>query len=132
MIYVAHRVLKEEVLRRVRHKHEAAGKQVEEDAAQTEYVGLVAVAAFREDLGGDVARGAAFVRQEFVFGSEGREAHIRDSYLVVGLFFNRLNKDVVRLDIPVDDLLLLKEVHCKQTLLHDDPDLGLRELLLLE
>lgn len=132
MVYVAGGVLEEKVLGTVCDEDEAAREQVEEDTAETEDIGLIAVAAFCEYFRRHIAWSTALMLKQLILRGECRQTHVCDPNLVVSLLFNRLDEDVVRLDVAVHDLLLLEEVHGKQALLHDDPHLGFRELFLLK
>ena len=106
----------------------AAGDQVEKDGAQAEYIGMVGVALAFEDLGGDVARRPALMKEHFVLGVEGGESKVRDPDLVVGLILDGVDEHVVKLDIPVYDLLPLEEIQREEHLLHDDTHLALFKL----
>lgn len=64
-------------------KEIAASKQIEEDSAKTEYIGLVAVLFFDEHLRCHIARCPTLVGKLFIVRSEDREAKVCDAYFIL-------------------------------------------------
>lgn len=104
-------------------------EKVEEDGPERKDVCLVAVALLEEHLGRHVARRATLVLEHFVRRSEHRKTEVCDADLVLAVVLDRVDKYVFRLNIPMNDPLLLEEVECEEHLFHKNADIGLLELL---
>ena len=104
-----------------------AGEEDEGDDTGGPDIALLVVALV-EDLGGNVVRGSEFLVQLTVSGVDEGGAEVDDLDLVELLV--GLEKDVLRLEIAMDDVDLVAVVDAREDLLHEDRGVTLRELTL--
>lgn len=94
----------------------AASQHIKEDYAHTEDVAFLGITEAAENLGGRVPWGPAFLIQFFIVrGDKRSEAKISDFNIILCLF-NFVDENVIQLDIPVHDALLMDEVKCEEKL----------------
>lgn len=100
-----------------------------ENGSETEYIRFVAIARASENFRSDKSRRSAFTCKVLIIQSKDCKAEICNSDLILLFVLYRANEYVFHLNISVYNLLSLKEIQCKEDLLHYNEGLGLCELL---
>lgn len=81
---------------------------------------MIGITLAPENLRRHIPRGAALMKQGLILGVESSQSKVCYTYFIVSLILDGIDQNIIKLNISVNNFLLLEKVKCKKHLLHND------------